>query len=209
VRLELGTTVRCADDAIRELVDVVIDSSSNRVTHVVVQPENRPERARLVPMELVVGGADEGETISLRCTSGELEKLEPVREFAYLRPGEVPDEKGKWDVGVEDVVATPQYAPSDFGGAIGGLDPGVGVTYDRVPKGEVELRHASGIYSADRHHLGRVDGVLVDAAGRVTDLLLERGHLWWRREMVIPAEAVAKFETDAVTLATTKKELGA
>jgi hypothetical protein len=42
----------------------------------------------------------------------------------------------------------------------------------------------------------------------VTHLLLERGHLWWRREVAVPAEAVAKFETDLVTLGVSKREAG-
>ena len=83
------------------------------------------------------------------------------------------------------------------------------MTYDRVPRGEIELRHASAIYSADRHRLGRVDGLLVDGNARISHLLLERGHLWWRREISIPADAVDEFATDVVTLGVKKAELGA
>ena len=62
--------------------------------------------------------------------------------------------------------------------------------------------------SADKHHLGTVDGLAVDSGGRITHLLLERGHLWWKRELAIPAGSVSKFETDMVSLGVKKNELG-
>src|SRR4029077_11955709 len=62
MKLELGTSVRCTDGATRELVDVVIDSSSNRVTHLVIRPADDAEDARLVPVSLVKSAEKNGET---------------------------------------------------------------------------------------------------------------------------------------------------
>lgn len=208
MRLQLGRPVRCADDAVRELVDVVIDSHDTRVTHLVVQPSKQPEEARLVPLALVDSEASNAD-LALRCDAEQLEKLDRVHEYVFLRPGEQPKEDAKWDVGVEDVYTTPNYAPSTFGEYTGDLDRGVGMAYDRVPKGEIELRQASSVYSADEHHMGRVKGLVADGEAQVTHLLLERGHLWWKREIAVPADAVSKFETDLVTLGVTKTELEA
>ena len=109
MRLELGTPVRCTDDTFGELADVVIDPISKRLTHLVVRPRDQEEQAaRLVPVELAEG-SDEGSEISLHCTVEEANRLEPVREFAYLRLGEAPVEDPDWDVGVEDVLAMPYY----------------------------------------------------------------------------------------------------
>jgi uncharacterized protein YrrD len=52
-----------------------------------------------------------------------------------------------------------------------------------------------------------VDAVVVDDGDRLTHLLLERGHLWWKREVALPAEAISKFESDMLTLGLTKREL--
>ena len=62
--------------------------------------------------------------------------------------------------------------------------------------------------SADGHHLGHVDGFLVSVDG-TADIVLERGHLWGRREVVVPAASVERIEDDAVTLTLTKDEVGA
>jgi sporulation protein YlmC with PRC-barrel domain len=208
MKLELGTSIRCADGATRELVDVVIDSSSSRVTHLVIRPAQHAEDARLVPISLASRAEDGESEISLNCGAADLERFDPVHKFEILRAGERPNEDPKWDVGVEDIVVAPNYAPTAFGDYGGSLDSDVTISYDRVPKGEIELRHASSVYSADGHHLGSVDAVVVDDGDRLTHLLLERGHLWWKREVALPAEAISKFESDMLTLGLTKRELG-
>jgi len=208
MKLELGTSIRCADGATRELVDVVIDSSSSRVTHLVIRPAQHAEDARLVPISLASRAEDGESEISLNCGAEDLERFDPVHKFEILRAGERPNEDPKWDVGVEDIVVAPNYAPTAFGDYGGSLDSDVTISYDRVPKGEIELRHASSVYSADGHHLGSVDAVVVDDDDRLTHLLLERGHLWWKREVALPAESISKFESDMLTLGLTKRELG-
>jgi len=207
MRLELGTRVRLEEGAPRKLADIVIDAASNRVTHLVVEPSDDPDAARLVPTALASQSA-EGQGLSVRLTAAALDKLDRVHEHAFLQGGQQPEKEPGWDVGIEDMEPIPQPTAvgpfPDYGG-----DPlgDVTVTYDRVPKGEIELRHASDVYSSDEHHMGHVDGVLLDDGNTITHLLLERGHLWRKREITIPATAISKFETDMVTLGATKLEV--
>ena len=81
--------------------------------------------------------------------------------------------------------------------------------YDRVPKGEVEIRRASAVTAADGADLGHVDGFVVDQAGHISHVVLERGHLWGRREVTIPVGAVERVENDVVVLRLTRGEVGA
>lgn len=202
MRLGLGSTVRCADGPARELADIVVDAAGKRVTHVVVEPPGRREAARLVSLDLT--REDDG-VVALRCTAETLERLEPVRTYAYLPAGERPDAGGDWSVGVEDVLVVPSYAPLDL--TEPELDPNVSVLFDRVPRGEVELRRSSSVYSADGHRVGSVRGVDVDPLGKIRTLLLLRGHFWRKRELEVPADALADLETDLVTLRIAKREL--
>ena len=206
MKLQLGKRVRCADGALQELADVVINATAKAVTHLVVQPADDHDAARLVPIQLAEARGD-GHEIALTCTAEMLKQLEPVAAHAYLRPGERVEQESNWDVGVEDVQTVPQYEPTAFG-EFGEYSQDAVVSYDRVPKGEIELRHASDVYSADRHHLGSVDGIVVDSRDQITQVLLERGHLWWKRELAIPAAAISKFENDMVILGVKKSELG-
>jgi PRC-barrel domain len=175
----------------------------------VVEPDGDHGKARLVPIELASPDEDETPAIAVRCSVEEADQLEPVEEYAYIRLGESPDLEPGWEMGVETVLAWPYYAsglgyetvPADY-------DPHASVTYDRIPKGEVEIRRASGVTSADGHQLGKVDGFLVDDDDAITHFVLERGHLWGRREVTIPIKEVAQVFTDAVTLTLTKDEVG-
>jgi sporulation protein YlmC with PRC-barrel domain len=206
MRLELGRSVQLADGAKQELVDVVIDSGSKRVTHLVVQPHDHGEDARLVPVGLAEEH-DGGAELTLSVNAKDLEGFDLVHEFEILHAGERPQEDPKWDVGVEDIVVTPTYAPTAFGEYGGALDSDVTISYDRVPKGEIELRRASSVYSSDGHHLGSVEGVVVSEGDRLTQVFFQRGRLWWKREVTVPADSISKFESDMVTLGLTKDEL--
>ena len=209
MRLEIGNRVRCTDGVYGELADIVIDPLEKRVAHLVVRPEQSKGEARLVPIELAKGRDDEEREIELGCTLDEAQGFESVHEFAYLRLGESPAADPDWDVGVEDVLAMPYYAGLDVDPHWGEPDSHVSMYYDRVPKGEVEIRRASAVISADGHSLGELDGFVVDADEHITHFVLERGHLWGRKEVTIPIGAVARVESDVVHVALSKDEIGA
>jgi sporulation protein YlmC with PRC-barrel domain len=203
MRLELGTSVHCSDGRFGELADVVIDPTTKRVTHLVVKSREEPWVERLAPVELADPGDDATRTVTLRATVEEVRALPSVQEVGYLRLGDFPLDDPDWDVGIEEVYALPYYPSYD-------LEPGpedYSVMYDRIPKGEVEIRRTSDVYSAEGHHLGHVDGFLVGRDERITHLVLERGRLWNRREVTIPIGAATRVETDAVRLSLTKAQV--
>jgi sporulation protein YlmC with PRC-barrel domain len=190
-----------------ELADLVIDPTKRRVTHLVVQPHRNQALAgsRLVPVELGDSAADQSQ-ITLHCTLDEVGKLEPVQEVAYLRLGGFPVDDPDWDVGVSTLLAEPYYPAGEFAGASSLAD--VEMFYDRIPKGEVEISRASLVTSSDGHSLGRVEAFILDDEDNVTLFVLERGHLWGRRDVTIPISAVKEIETDQVTVGLTKHEVG-
>src|SRR3954447_10782684 len=161
MRLDLGGRVRCTDGDLGELADVAIDPTTRRVTPLVVQPHHHGnELARLVPVERARAADDPDAAIALNFAVAEVAGFETLHEVAYLRVGEFPVADPDWDVGVDDMLALPYYEgieaqPVD-------PDPHVLVGYDRVPKGEVEIRRASAVSSADGEHLGHVEGFVTD-----------------------------------------------
>ena len=206
MRLELDKPVLCEDEEVGRLADLVVDPVAKRVTHLVVKPEHGVGASHLVPIGLVepteqVGG------IALTCSRAELEALPPVEEFTYLRLGEVASNDPDWDVGVSDVLALPYYDSTGLAGPVEAVGD-MGVLYDRVPKGEVELRRSSRVMAANGDYIGDVDGFLVDD-DHITHFVLERGHLWGRREVTVPIGAVASVKSDVVTLRLSKDEVGA
>ena len=113
MRLELSSPIDCADGRYGRLLDVVIDPTSKRVTHLVVESEHEPT-ARLVPVELAHGSDDPQGAVVVRATAEEMRRLPPVREVAYLRLGDFSVDDPDWDVGIEEVFALPYYTPYDL-----------------------------------------------------------------------------------------------
>ena len=188
-----------------ELANLVIDPTRRRVTHLVVQPRDHEVIGpRLVPVELAETGEARPE-ITLHCTVEDVSKLEAIAESAFLYLGGFPVDDPDWDVGVSDMLAMPYYGP----GEPGALQSDAEVVYDRVPKGEVEVRRSSSVISTDGHHLGHVEAFILDEEEQVTHIVLERGHLWGQRDVTIPIGAVTKIETDVVTVGLSKDEVGA
>ena len=207
VRLDLGTRVHCTDGVFGELADVVVDPTTRQVTHLVVRPHHRPEEARLVPIARCNADAG-GSAVELDLSVEEVGRFESLREAAYLRLDEFPAKDPDWDVGIQESFALPYFTAEDgFTGAPLEPDPHVIVNYDRVPKGDVEIRRRSTVTSSDGHVVGHVDGLLVDLT-HVTHVVLEHGHFWGKREVAIPISDVAEVESDNIVLTLTRDEVG-
>jgi hypothetical protein len=198
MRLRLDTDLRCSDGAHAKLSDVVLDGASRRVTHVVVEGDG--DVARLVPLGLVEEAAS-----TLRCTSAELQDLEAMREYAFLNLDDVPHADADHDVGVESMITMPTSEAAVYGNYLGELDSGIGIVYDRIPKGDVELRRTSDVFSGDGHRLGHVDSVLV-TGDTLTHVVSEHRRFWRRRRLAIPVDAVAEIVTDRVTTSGTRED---
>jgi sporulation protein YlmC with PRC-barrel domain len=171
----MGAEASCADGPGGKVTRVIIDPATGTVTHLVIEPKNWLGAAgRLVPLDLVEAAAADG--IRLRCTVEEFGQLEAAEETEVL-----------------DGVAG--------GLGLGGLyspmglpSPVQAIVEDVVPLGEADISRGEPVHAVDGP-IGRVEGVRVDPGDhRVTHVLLQEGHLWGRREVVIPASAVTKVE---------------
>jgi hypothetical protein len=199
-RLEFGETVNCIDGEFGELEDVLVEPTSLRVMHLVVQPVNGPGQARLVPIELAAPIGASG-VVELRCTVDQARKLRPVHEVADLGGEGPPTDSEQWDVGIRDALPMPSY-----GAGTTVEDADIMLMYDLVPKGEVELRGASVARTADDDDAGRVKGFLVEGV-QITHVLLRRGHLWRRYELAVPASNIARVTTDSLDLELSSDQL--
>jgi len=221
MQLTVGMLAESSDGPCGEIADVVVDPVTWRVTHLVVQPRHRHDRARLVPIGAVA--ANDADHVVLSWSTEQVEAAAVVQATDFASYDTWPHVEGGWDVGVNRVLAWPYYPY----GMLGGLGMGgsgypygygwggswggpaqVTMTYDRVPEGTVEVRRASQVLSSDGHVVGHVDGFLVDPTARITHLVLAHGHLWGRREITIPIADVERAESDTVHLRATRDVLG-
>lgn len=193
MKLRLGQPVNATDGPFGELSDIVVDPHAMAVTHVVVEPPHQHEEARLVPISRV---SVEGDTITVAMDTEHLQRLDRVSHSAYVRLGEPIEVGDDWDLGTEDVMALPYWSSPD---SLTYLDDHLAVQYDRIPKGECEIRRSSEVVSADERVVGHVAGFIADE-DTLAAVVVESGLPGFRRRQVMPVSAIAEIDSDQIDL---------
>lgn len=198
----IGADVTCSDGDCGYLKRVVIDPVAKVLRHLIVEPHHRQGLGRLVPIETV---SSVNAVIHLSCTIAEFETLPFAEETRFLSASGP-------DLGYEpsQTYVIPYFALQygAFGGGFGTADaaPQV-ISYDRIPKGEVEVQRGDRVHATDGD-IGRVQGLVIDPSDHhVTHVLLEEGHLWGRKEVAIPITAVTSVDQEGAHLTLTKDQV--
>ncbi len=196
--------VATADGAIGEVGDLVIDPITENITHIVVQPHHRHYQARLVSIDVV---AVDDQAASIGLSTEQVRALPTVADSDFVRFEEQLDLGEDWDAGIEHVVSMPYAAGSpglDGSADAYSLSDGVTVDFDRIPKGECEIRRASEVLSSDGHAVGLVDGFLADDL-HIEGVIVQTGLPGFRHLVVIPIGHVTRVESDHITTSLTKR----
>ena len=201
----IGTEASGSDGAVGALIRLIVDPTVEEVTHLVIEPEHRPDLGRLVPLDLVDFNDPSG-GISLRCTKEQFENLDPAEDTQII-----PATDAYGGYGAGQVSYMPYYGLEGGGMAV----PGVGgagaiapqvVATDSIPLGEVEIRRGDPVQATDGD-IGRVQGLVIHPRSRhVTHFLLQEGHLWGKKEVAIPISAVASTR-DGIQLTISKQQV--
>jgi len=212
VEYVIGSRVRCAGEECGEVEFVVVDPIADKLTHLVVRPDDAETEPRLVPVHLAVPGPD---GVELNCTRARFEEFEPAMR-TFFQPGAEPtgltEPTGITGSGRGDrVLEWPFYglAPSP---ALVGFAPGVDpqpatTTVERLPAGEVSVRRGERVHAVDGE-IGRVRGlIVVPPDSEVSHVLLDEGHLWGRKRVAIPIRDVTGIDADGVAVRLSKDEI--
>jgi sporulation protein YlmC with PRC-barrel domain len=197
--LEIGSSARGSDGLLGEVRAMVIDPATRALTHIVVEPAGRLGLARLVPLAIVDVAVGE---VRLTCTEQEFQNLAAAEEtLAEFVPGR--------DAPVQVLPPGWRDAGGPGGPAVEGssfLRAGATETVDIVPPGEVEEHGGDRVHATDGE-IGQVRGFRIDQGSRqITHVLLQEGHLWGRKEVAIPFDAVASLD-DGLHLSMSKQQV--
>lgn len=199
MKLRLGQPVNATDGKFGELGDIIVDPHTKTVTHLVVEPHKQHHQARLVPIGIVNELAG---VLHVELDIVHLRRLEQVAVADYVPLGQPIELGDKWDVGTEDLLYTP-YTSYDFD--FSWYDDRVGISYDRIPKGDVEIRRSSEVATSDDHVVGQVDGLVADE-DCITAVAVRVGVRGFRKSVMVPLDAVARVRTDRVELSISREQ---
>jgi len=184
---EIGASVRCTDGSAGKISALIANPLGRALTHIAVEVEHEPMGARVVPVDHVRTVTETG--VELGCSLAELARLPEFHDVEFIPYVSAGD--------LSATLAWPYY------GAPTGDMPSI---VDRVPAGEVEIRRNDHVHAADGA-VGRVEGLVVDAEGQITHVLLQEGHLWARKEVAIPIGAVGTIDDDGIHVRLSRREV--
>jgi hypothetical protein len=196
VQFTIGAKASFSDGSHGKVTRLIVDPVAEAITHLAVEPVHRLEYARLVPLDLV--DATDGQ-VRIRCTRADFDKLDPAEDTRFLTGAGLYGQYTPGQVGFLPYFALTQ-------GGAPGAEIMQSVTFDAVPKGEVDVQRCDPVQATDGD-IGHVEGLAIDrATGHVTHVLLQEGHLWGRRVVAIPISAVTST-TDGIRLNISKHEV--
>ena len=189
--IPINTDVYCSDGLCGQTSYIILNPLTEQVTHLVVKEKGYPHTERLVPIDQVVETTPQ--LIRLLCTGHQLAAREPFKEVEFIR-NEIPEYSADPFMTWPYVVAEMMEVP---------------VEHEHIPPGELAVRRGAQVEAADGH-AGRVDEFLIDPAnGHITHLVLREGHLWGKKDVVIPVSKIERIEEDKVYLSLDKDSIEA
>jgi sporulation protein YlmC with PRC-barrel domain len=195
IQVPVDAKVECTDGHAGRSSHTIIDPVRKTVTHVVVTTEESfASRQWLVPIDHIIESTSE--LIRLDCTLEELSEMDEFSQHHYVEAEEA--EPGE--------MAYPTYAyMSPY--AVPLRTDYIPVEVERIPPGELAIRRGA-IMEATDGYVGKVGEFLVDPeSGHITHLILQEGHLWGKKEVLVPLSAVDHSLEDTVFLKLDKESV--
>jgi uncharacterized protein YrrD len=200
--IPLNVDVDCHDGNCGKSSHIIINPLNQTITHIVVQNEEFFDSSkRLVSLEKVITTTPK--SIQLNCTREELAAMERFTEIHFIDPHSaeytsfgLPPEHS-FDEFDPYLMWPYIYAEADMYSPV--------IEDERIPPGEIAVRRGANVEARDGH-IGRVDEFIIEPIdGHITHIVVRKGHLWNKQELIIPVLAIAEMTEDFVRLKLDKK----
>ncbi len=193
LEIPVNAEVHCIDGTCGRCIYVIVNPTTQKITHLVVKQEQFPNTPRLVPLLSVQ--QTEPDSIQLSCTRDGLAAMDRFVEIEYI-PGVVP----YFRYGPGEYMMWPYVSPEPM------VMP---IEHKRIPPGELAVRRGAQVTATDGA-VGQVDEFIVDPTdGHITHLVLREGHLWGQKDVTIPISQIDRIEANNVYLKLDKQSIEA
>jgi sporulation protein YlmC with PRC-barrel domain len=198
MEIHLNAQVECTDGVCGRSVFVLINPVIDQVTHLVVR-KGSSNTEYIVPVDVV--SETTVDTIQLRCSKAELEKMDPFIKTEFVEE-KVPESHISYG-GEMYTAGSYYYMPY----VIPGMIVQVPVEHQQIPPGELAVRRGTRVEATDGY-VGRVDEFVVNTEnGYITHLVMREGHLWGQKDVIIPLSAIGDTRDDTLFLKLDKHQI--
>lgn len=199
MEIPLNAQVECTDGVYGRAEYVLIDPVTDQMTHLVVKGDAHPNTEYLVSVDFVTETI--ADMIRLICSKAELEQMTPFikTEFVEEKVLDYAGYRGGGLSGMGSYYYMP-YVTSE-------IRVPVLVEHQQIPPGELAVHRGTRVEATDGY-VGRVDEFVVNPEnGHITYLVMREGHLWGKKDVVIPLSALGETREDTVFLNLAKHEI--
>ena len=198
MEIPLNVQVECTDVVCGSSEYVLIYPLNNQVTHLVVKEDSFPNTEYIIPVDLVTKTI--AETIQLRCSKAELKKMHP-----FIRTSFIEEKISTMNPGYTGEMIASYYLPYvTFERTVE-----VAVEHQQIPLGELALSRGTRVEATDGY-VGKIDEFVVNPENdHITHLVMREGHLWGKKDVIIPLSAMGNTHDDTVFLNLDKHQIEA
>jgi sporulation protein YlmC with PRC-barrel domain len=199
MEIPLNAQVECTDGICGRSEYVLIDPLTDDVTHLVVKQDSSPNTEYIVPVKLI--SETVANTLRLRCSKADLEKMHPFIKTEYVEK-KVPVSNLVFRGGIYGAQSY-YYLPY----VTSEETVRVPVKHQQIPAQEHSVRRGTRVKALDGY-VGTVDEFVVNPKnGHITHLVMRKGHLWGKKDVIIPLSAMGKTVADTVFLKLNKHQI--
>lgn len=191
MNIPLNADVHCTDGRCGRSTYLILNPTTEQLTHLVVREQWPSRTERLVPVDwLVITTRD---VIVLSKTRQEFTTLDPFVQTDFVhrevsRLASDPAVTMFWPYATPDKIVLDQEVR-------------------HIPPGEMALRRGASVQATDGR-VGRIDELLVDPEnGQITHLVLREGHLWGEKVVTIPIDQIEQIKEKVVYLNADKQSI--
>jgi hypothetical protein len=199
MEIPLNVQVECTDGVCGRSAFVLIDPIADQVTHLVVK-EDASNKEYIVPVDFIAETV--ADSIRLRCDRAKLEKMHPFIKTKFIEE-KVPNSNfasgGTYGLGSYYYLP---YVNSE-------IPVYEAMEQKQIPPGELAVSRGTRVEAKDGF-VGKVDEFVVNPKnGHITHLVMHEGHLWGRKDVIIPVSAMGDTHDDTVFLNLDKHQIEA
>jgi uncharacterized membrane protein/sporulation protein YlmC with PRC-barrel domain len=192
--ISVNARVECQDGACGQVITVIVDRQTRKVTHLVLEDETLPYKPyqRMVPLDQIAEATRD--VVRLRCTRNDVARMPHFIETHYIKKTEHSHSLYQGGEGAPDDASDVSATYSTF-------------DEEKIPEGAVAIKPGTAVTATDGH-VGVVSDLIIDPeSGAVTHVGLQIGGPASREEVSLPLAAIDHVSGDTVYLRLSKEAI--
>jgi uncharacterized protein YifN (PemK superfamily) len=194
MEIPLNVNVECKDGVFGRSAYVLINPVIEQVTHLIVKEDESPNIEYMVPLEFVTKTEDN--VIHLSCRKDVIKKMHQFIKTTVIEE-RVPESNFGSINGVSYYLPFVTSVVTEF----------ETVENQQIPAGELALQRGTQVEATDGF-VGKIDEFVVNRkSDKITHLVMREGHLWGKKQVIIPLSALGRTTADTVFLKLDKHQI--